>query len=327
MAGHPAADRSTAEALVVEQARSLVPLSTWVTDAAVSAATDHRLLQVLTPAASRISYPLELLFGDGGGQWIVRDGADRFRDGFTGAPMGWTGARFAPIDGPVPDPDTGRDLATGGIEVHLSTLHPANATLELGATTAAAMRALTGAAPLGWGTAEPAAQPWSQREVTALCRDRAPDPTALVVVGGEPGRRAVGRLRVSRVTTGVLEEVRLAGPVAAAVGQDAIEELVEEVAGTTRTMLVAVHPTRTDGARPAEPSPPALPYGLLVGHPVVEQRGSDHARQAPASSVRVLGRRSGTPACWCRFDGGPDAPYEQLAAVLEHFGVLELSPR
>ena len=41
---------------------------------------------------------------------------------------------------------------------------------------------VTGAAPLGWGTAEPANQPWSAREVTEFCRERAPQPTALVVV-------------------------------------------------------------------------------------------------------------------------------------------------
>ncbi|WP_214407018.1 DUF6177 family protein [Pseudonocardia lacus] len=314
---HPAADRVTPEALVVEQARAVVGLSTWLAGAAVAARESRRLLQVLTPSDSRITYPLELLFGAGGGQWVVRDGAG-FRDGFVGVPVGWDGARFAPVEGAVP-PVRPLDPALGSLEVQVTTLHPATAELQLGASTEAVAMALTGAAPLGWGTAEPATQPWSPREVTGFCRDRAPDPTALVVVAGEPGRRAVGRLQVSPVTTGVLEEVRLAGPAAGAVAQDSIDELVEDLAGIARSMIVAVHPTRSDGTRPSTVSPPAVPYGVLIGPSVLADRGVDHAREAPATTVRVIGRRSGDPACWCRLDGGPATSFERLDAVLRHF--------
>ncbi len=94
-------------------------------------------------------------------------------------------------------------------------------------------------------------------------------------------------------------------------------------------MIVGVHPMRFDGTRPPQPSPPSLPYGILIGPVVVTEHGVDHARRAPASSVRVLGRRSGDPACWCRLSGGPvngvpAAPYEQLGAVLTHFGLTDL---
>ena len=47
LSGHPAADRVTPEALVVEQSRSVVGLSTWLADAAVVARASRRLLQVL----------------------------------------------------------------------------------------------------------------------------------------------------------------------------------------------------------------------------------------------------------------------------------------
>ncbi|MCO1658383.1 DUF6177 family protein [Pseudonocardia humida] len=315
--GHPAADRVTPEALVVEQSRAVVGLSTWLTDAAVTARESRRLLQVLTPPDSRITYPLELLFAASGGQWVVRDGSG-FRDGFLGVPVGWNGARFAPVDGAVPEVEP-MDPGRGSLEIQVTTLHPATAELQLGASTAAVTAVLTGAAPLGWGTAEPATQPWSTREVTEFCRDRAPDPTALVVVAGEPGRRAVGRLEVTPVTTGVLEEVRLAGPAAAAVAQDSIDELVEDLAGSARSMIVAVHPTRSEGTRPSRVSPPAVPYGVLIGPTVLAERGVDHAREAPATSVRVLGRRSNDPACWCRLDGGPTTSFERLDAVLRHF--------
>jgi hypothetical protein len=317
--GHPAADRATPEALLVEQARAVVGLSSWLADAALTAVATNRLLQVLTPAESRISYPLELLFGEGGSQWVVRDG-DGHRDGFLGLPVAWNGSRFAPVDGPALDPAPA-DPAEGSLELQITTVHPATTGLRLGASTVAAARALTGADPLGWGTSEPATQPWSPAQLTELCRDRAPEPTALVVVGGEPGRRVVGRIRVSRVGTGVLEEVRLAGPAARAVAQDAVDELVENVAGSARSMIVSVHPTRSDATRPSRPSPPAVPYGVLIGPEVVTGCGVDHAQRAPAASVRVLGRRSGDPACWCRLDGDGSTPgaYAQLGEVLRHF--------
>jgi hypothetical protein len=316
---HPAADRITAEAVVVEQGRAVLGLSGWLADAAVAATGSGRLLQVVTPADTRITYPLELLFAEGGAQWVVRDGAGGFRDGFVGLPVGWNGLRFVPLDGTPPEPDPARRPADGSIELQVSTLHPAAADLQLGASAAVATRALTGADPLGWGTGEPATQPWSPRQVTELCHDRAPDPTALVVVGGGAGRRVVGRLRAERVTSGVLEEVRLAGPAAAEVGQDVIDGLVEDLAGRVRSMIVAVHPVRSGGTRPAELSLPATPYGILIGPTVLADRGVDHARRAPAPTVRVLGRRSGDPACWCRFTGGTGPAFEQLGAVLRHF--------
>jgi hypothetical protein len=319
---HPAADRVTAEAVVVEQRRAVLGLSGWLADAAVAATGSGRLLQVVTAPDTRITYPLELMFAEGGAQWVVRDGLvdDRggpvgFRDGFLGLPMGWNGLRFVPLDGTPPEPDPTRRPADGSIEIQISTLHPATADLSLGASTAAAIRALTGGEPLGWGTSEPATQPWSARQVTEICHDRSPDPTALVVVGAG----AVGRLRAERVTSGVLEEVRLAGPRATEVGQDAIDSLVEDLAGAARSMIVAVHPVRSGGTRPAEISLPATPYGILIGPTVLAERGVDHARRAPARTVRVLGRRSGDPACWCRFTGGTGPAFEQLGAVLRHF--------
>jgi hypothetical protein len=313
---HPAADRVTAQALVVEQARAVVPLSSWLATAAVDAHRAALVLQLVTPADAVLTHPLELLLREGGGQWVARDG-DGFRDGFTGAPLAWDGERFVPADGPVPDPVLdGR----GGLEVQITTLHDVAGSPELGAGADAAVRALTGAPPTGWGVTEPVTEPWSPAEITALCRARAPEPTSLVVLGGGPGRRAVGRLRAARVREGVLEEVRLAGPTVAAVGEAAVEELVAELAGTVRSAVLAEHPVRIDGQRPARPSPPALPLGVLVGHPVLVERGVDHARRAPAGSVRVFGRRSATPGCWCRFTG--DVPvFEQLTAVLRHFGL------
>ncbi|MEU4767755.1 DUF6177 family protein [Actinosynnema sp. NPDC023794] len=314
---HPAADRSTAEALVVEQDRRVVGLSGWLADAAVETVTGGRFLQVLTPSRSHVTYPLELMFGQGGSHWVVRDG-NGFRDGFTGAPMAWTGARFAQVpDSPVPAVEP-VSAGHGGIEVHVVTRYPADGALELGGAADAVMRSLTGNGPRGWGVAEPATQPWSPREITAHCRDRAPSPTSLVVVGDG----ALGVLRVERVDSGVLERLQVSGPASGTVSRDGIDDLVDRLAPTARTALVAVHPRRVNGLRPAAPSPPALPYGILVGHEAVGERGAEHARDAPAVAVRLTGSPE-RPACWCLLSGGRQAPYEVLTAVLHHFGLPE----
>jgi Family of unknown function (DUF6177) len=318
---HPTADRATPEGLIIEQDRTVVPLSTWVADAAVETTATGRVLQVLTPTHSRITYPLELLLRDVAGQWVLREGPERFRDGITGFRLRWNGLRFVTDLNAAPPAEDNPQPGSGDLEVQISTLHLADESLQLGASTETAVRMLTGAVPAGWGVAEPATQPWCPRELTALCRERAPAPTQLVVVGsGVMGSGVVGQLRVQRVDTGVLEGIRLSGPPAAVVGQDVIEELAEAIADTARSMIVAAQPGRLAGLRTSRPTPPALPYGILIGHPVVAERGMAHARATPAAQVSFLGRAT-RPACWCRLDGGQRAPFELLTAVLAHFGL------
>jgi hypothetical protein len=313
---HPAADRATSEALIVEQDRTVVPLSTWVADAAVQAAATGRVLQVLTPAHSRITYPLELLLQDAGAQWVLREGPERFRDGLTGFRLRWNTQRFlTDLDAPPPVPDEAQP-GSGDLEVQISTLHPALECASLGASVETVVRTLTGLPPAGWGVGEPVTQPWSPRELTAHCRERAPAPTRLVVVGSA----LVGQLRVQQLDTGVLERVRLSGPPAAVVGQDLVEALAAQLADTVRSMIVAAQPGRLHGLRSGCPAPPTLPYGILLGHRLVAERGLAHARATPAAQVSILGRAS-RPACWCRLDGTERAPFEVLTAVLSHFGL------
>jgi hypothetical protein len=242
---HPAADRVTSEALVVEQDRAVVPLSAWLLDAAATAAATQRQLQVLTRATSALTYPLALVVHDFGALWVRRTGHNVFHDGLTGQALRWTGARFAadPAEA-APEPPPAAP-GVGDLELQITTLHPARPTLELGASTAAAMRALTGEEPLGWGTAEPVPRRWSPRALTDCCRDRAPDPTQLVVVG----RGVIGRIVVDRVDGGVLEEIRLAGPPAGRMPTTVLEALAAELAGTVRSLLVAVDPGLRGGLR------------------------------------------------------------------------------
>ncbi len=311
---HPAADRATTDALIAEQDRSVVPLSSWLADAAVEAVATGRMLQVLTPSYSRITYPLELMLRDAGCQWIVREGPELFRDGLDGVRMRWNGARFATdLNAAPPDVDIPQ-AGSGDLELQITTLHPASSELQLGASTEAAVRTLTGSDPTGWGTSEPSTQPWSPREITTLCRDRAPTSTQVVVTGNG----VLGQILVERTETAVREQVRLSGPLAGVVDASAIESLAADVAGSAHSMIVAVHPGRFDGLRGARFTMPALPYGVLVGQSVVAERGAAHAEQVPVTRYAMLGDGP-RHACWCRLDAGPGRPYELLTAVLEHF--------
>lgn len=314
MNGHPAADRATSEAIVVEQFRAVVPASTWLVDAAKTAVESGRVLQLVTGERSGLTFPMESLLGDARAGWVVRDGSGGYRDGFLGLPLDWNGTRFVPEAGATIPPPRKYSPGSGDLEVQISTPFPAGEPLRLGRSTEIAMRALTGTGPLGWGVAEPVTEPWSATDLSAHCLARAPGPVSLVVVG----EGVTGRLQVSRVDDNVVEELRISGPAAGSVDTRRIEDLAAECAGTARRMLVGAAPGRTDGVRSTIPAPPALPYGVLFGHELVSAVGVAHAHRTPAARVRLLGAGD-RKAVWCRFDGGASAPFEQLTDILHHY--------
>ncbi|MGW5704445.1 DUF6177 family protein [Amycolatopsis japonica] len=293
------------EALVFEQFRTVVPASPRLIDAAWAAVESGRTLQVVTAEDSGITYPLEKLLSEVGGEWVVRDGRGRHREGLSGFPLTWNGGRFVREPGASPSPpDT--TVGSGEVEVRITALHPAGQPLRLGEIVQAVVSVLTGTEPTGWGVAEPATEPWSAAEVAAFCRDHAPEPSGLVVVG--PG--ITGRLRVSTVDGGVLEEIELAGPAAGTVRQEAIETLATALAPLVRQMLVTTHPGRRGGLRSSTPTLPAVPYGLLVGHETVGAK-----EPPPAAEVKMLGM-PGREAAWFRLGSGRRSPSEELDEIL-----------
>lgn len=310
--GHPAADWATSEALIVEQSRAVVPASSWMIDAARSALGSARVLQLLTPEQSGLTYPMELLLHDVAADWIVQDDAGRHRHGLLGFPVSWNGTRFVRDPGHQAAVPVEPKMNSGDFEVRITTVHPAGGPLQLGAGAEAVLRAFTGGPPTGWGNAEPATRPWSPGEVTEHCRNRAPERTQLIVVG--PG--VAGQLRVSPSDDGLLEETRLSGPAVGTLRPDHVAAMAGQVAGTARLMLAAVHPGRRGGSRSSEPTWPALPYGFLAGREIVAARGVDHAELAPAERVTIL-----DSAAWCTVHGGRRTPYEQLADIVRHFGL------
>ncbi|AGM08738.1 DUF6177 family protein [Amycolatopsis keratiniphila] len=316
LTGTPAADIETAEAIVVEQFRSVVAASPRLVAAAGTAAASDRLLQVVTSEHSALTYPLELLLGEGRCEWVVRDSSGGHRDGTRGFPLSWNGSRFAPEPNATAAAPSEPVPGSGSLEVRITSLHSDGATLRFGRAIETVTSALGDGEPAGWGGTEPVTEPWSAAALTKLCRDRLPSPTEVIVTG--PG--VVGRLRVRKAEAGVLEEVELSGPPAGTVPREAVETLAAEAAGFARMMVVAAHPGRPGGLRVNGPTPPALPYGVLIGHELVARNGVAHAKRTPVAKVAIFGG-AGHEAAWCRLDGGQRPPYEQMAAILHHYGM------
>jgi hypothetical protein len=329
---YPAVDVLTDAAAVVLQERRIVPLSRWLADAIAAATADSKLVQVVTPATSRLTTPLETTLLAVGGRWVVRTAAGGYYDGLRGEPLHWSGSAFQPI-GAVASPEFAPPAGVSGgtIRLQLVVLHPATAPTELGAVVADCFDALTGRPPAGWGVAEPASEHWNQRQLTDHCRRRAPEPSALVVVGGGDSP-AVGTLTVSRRPAGVVERLSLAVGCHDVPDYDQLDRLAEHLASlptpTVRTLLAGLSPGRADCTIEPRYTGQSVPYGLLIGPEGVAERGPDHARAAPAPHVLLCGPAH-RPSCWCRLPGAPPSPAdpagndptETLHRVATHFGL------
>jgi Family of unknown function (DUF6177) len=185
---------------LVVQNRPVVGLTTRLIDASRSG----RRLQLLTPATTRLTLPASDLLRCEDANWVVRSGPSHI-DGHTGQPMRWNGEGFVPSGPPAP---TSPGLFVVDVAVH----HVVTELTSLGGVLEECVAALTGGDVTGWGTAEPVTQRWSRDGLTEFCRERAPDPTKLVVVGGTASVPTLGTLTAVRVQDGLLEHIRIGVP-------------------------------------------------------------------------------------------------------------------
>jgi hypothetical protein len=184
---HPAVDAVTPRAMVVLQDRPVVAFNQWLAEALRVCGVSGRGLQIVTSAGSRLSLPLRLVLTGPSSLWVVRDDAGYY-DGLTGRPLLWDGGAYVPV------PDA-RDYAPGYLS---RSAEPPGAQLTLtfrvrrgqgellGGAAGHLCQSLTGRPPVGWGTAEPAANLWNLEEMTRLFRQRSPRATWLALVGGGP---------------------------------------------------------------------------------------------------------------------------------------------
>lgn len=212
--GQPAVDVLTDSTAVVLIDRPVVALTSWLSAVLRTTSPSGRALQIVTPPHVRLSLPARTSLAQIPNRWVVQDPGCGYYDGLSGAVLRWQNGTFAPAltkDGRPTVAEAFADVppSTGHqVVVAFRTVRPADEHLVLGRALETAWKALTGASPAGWGTAEPVSLPWSPRQLTDLARDRAPEPTHMVAVG-HPERPAIATIRVTRTATGVEEDIKL----------------------------------------------------------------------------------------------------------------------
>ncbi|GAA3834648.1 hypothetical protein GCM10022403_079300 [Streptomyces coacervatus] len=323
----PAVDVLTDSTAVVLADRPLVPLTSWLSDILRTTVQANRALHLVTPPHVRLSLPLRAALGGAPNRWVIQDPAGGYYDGLSGVRLAWLGGTFTPTGTAVADAFTASATPTGQRQLTVSfrTVHTADTDLLLGHALETAWRHLTGAAPSGWGTAEPVNLPWSRRQLTDLARNRAPAPTHLIAIGS-PDRPAIAIHRITRTTAGVAEDTTLTlGYTAPAeVPLDSLESLAATLvdAHGLTTMLTTLRNARADLTLPAHLEAPPLPVSFTLGPRDIGTIGLTHARRPPlATKPRQLGSLS-CPAFHYPLGDGTDAEawtaFQNLAIHLKN---------
>ncbi|UUU33806.1 DUF6177 family protein [Streptomyces sp. CA-210063] len=315
--GQPAVDVVTDHAAVVLIDRPVVALTSWLAEIMRTTVASRRSLQIVTPPGVRLTTAARTTLARVPNRWVVQDPECGYYDGLSGAVLRWQDGAFSPAlaeDGTATvaaaftrpaDEAPGRQLI-----VALRTVHKADDRLLLGGALEAAWEALTGTAPAGWGTAEPVNLPWSPRQLTDLARERAPEPSHLVVVG-TPDRPAMATVRVTRTTKGVEEDVVLT--VGYADGEelplDRVQPLAEALLSghSLKTMLVSVRRARTDLTAAPRLEGPPIPYAFTLGPEDVHAIGVEHARRPPVEVRPVSLGATSRPALYFPLGEAEDA--------------------
>ncbi|UXY24512.1 DUF6177 family protein [Streptomyces cynarae] len=319
-AAQPAVDVLTDKVAVVIQDRPVVAMTAWLSDALRAAANAELGLQIVTPAGTRLSPAVRNSLPGWPSRWVVRDEEVGYYDGLSGAVLEWKNGLFATVDPPDATPDGprtpvadafGTDIQDTGerqLAISFRAVHPADDRLVLGGALETLWREITGEPPVGWGTEEPANLPWSLRQLTDVARERAPEPTWLVVVG-TPERPGHATVRISRTKAGVEEDVTLAfgyGP-----GEEVPSEAVRAAAEALATrhdlqsMLVQIRKARRDLSVPPRFEGPGVPYAFVLGAEEVRAMPGDRARRTPLRESPIpLGPRT-RPALYYPLPGDP----------------------
>ncbi|WJV46465.1 DUF6177 family protein [Streptomyces flavofungini] len=325
----PAVDALTGSAAVVIQDRPVIAMTSWLSDALREAAANDRALTIVTPPHTTLTLPARFALHGHPNRWVVQLPGSGYYDGLSGAELHWQDEAFTPVrdaDGATrvadsfrPAPDTGECQ----LILNIRTTHEPDERLVLGGALETAFRHLTGAPPAGWSTAEPVSLPWSTRQLTALARSRAPQPTWLVAVG-HADSPAVATTTVTRTTAGVEEDITLTlghGPDEAA-PLDAIAPLAEALAaehGLT-SMLTSLRAARRDLTVPPRFEAPPAPVAFTLGPDAVRGIGLAHAAHPPLDAAPV---RLGAAADPCLHyplggDGSDSSAWERLQQLMDH---------
>ncbi|MFH9570149.1 DUF6177 family protein [Streptomyces sp. NPDC017454] len=314
--GQPVVDVLTDTTSLVLADRPVLALTTWLSEVLRGTSESGRALQIVTPPSVRLSAPARATLLQVPNRWVVQDPEQGYYDGLSGAVLRWRDGTFTPVpgaDGTAPVAEAfGRTGPTGDrqLVVAFRTTLPAHEDIVLGEALEAAWRVLTGSAPAGWGTAEPVNLPWSPRRLTDLARDRAPEPTHLLVTG-HPGRPALAWIRVTRTTAGVEQDMTLV--LGYGEGEEPPLEAITALAETLvvehglTTMLASVRRASRDLTTPPVLQAPPVPVAFTLGARDVRGIGLTHARRPPVEVRPVALGPAAEPALHYPLGDGSDA--------------------
>ncbi|RKS10330.1 hypothetical protein DFP74_6093 [Nocardiopsis sp. Huas11] len=299
--GHPAIERTAARAVLIAQDRPVVPFSSWLSDAVATRARD-KVLQVLTPHASRLTYGARTFVAGPLGRWVVRGEDGGHYDGLTGLPLHWDdedGFRAdkepVGVDWAAREPDAEpvpgfrADFAeTAGTQlvVDVSVRHGDTSEPRLGRAAEVVAEHLAGAPPTVWGPHEPALMAWGTGRLAEFVRERAPRPSVLYLSGplGQ-GHPFSGQIRATWRGTRVQERISVAVGFEdeAAAPFDALPALVEELAaeGLLDGLRIGRLPGRTDTTYVPLWAGPAVPVGIAIGPDRLRRIGAGLAQAGP----------------------------------------------
>lgn len=302
---HPAIERTADRALVVAQDRDVVPFSSWLSDA-VATHGRERMLQVLTPATTRLTYAARTFLAGSSGRWVVQSEDGGHFDGLTGLAVHWDQTYgFRPVKEPAglnwsqkhPDaaPVSGflADFAeTAGthLVVDVSVPHRDPFTPELGRATQIITEHLAGAEPSVWGPHEPALLAWDRARIVESALGRRPRPWILYLSGPlDRGPAFSGQFRLSWRGRQVLERISviIGFENENTVPFEALPTLVETLAG--EGLLGALRVRRLPGRGDLTYEPvwtgPAVPVGVAIGPEHLLRIGPGAAQAGPIPGV------------------------------------------
>ncbi|MEV4870442.1 DUF6177 family protein [Streptomyces syringium] len=322
-------DVLTDSTAVVLADRPLLVLTAWLSAILRKVTAAGLALHIVTPPHVRLSLPLRTALAGAPNRWVVQDPECGYYDGLSGAVLHWQNGTFTPVVDEAGERSAAKVFTESAsatdrqLGVAFRVTHRPDDSLVLGRALETAWTALTGAAPAGWGTAEPINLRWSKEQLTNLARERSPEPTHLLAIG-HPDRPAIATHRVTRTPDGIAEDITLT----LGYGEDetppldAIEPLARTLVaehGLT-SMLVTLRRARRDLAVPPRFEAPPIPVSFTLGAGDVHTIGLDHARRPPVELQPVHLGPTARPALYYPLGDGTDAQawtvLQQLSAHL-----------
>jgi len=329
----PGVDLVTDRVAVVMQDRPVIGMSSWLSDTLAAAKAEGRDVQLVTPRTSRVTWPVRsMLFNGAFSKWVVTADDGEYFDGLSGVRLKWNGDLFLARSAAKPGEQTSdlhpdfvvQEEPFGHLQLTVRVRHQAVASLVLGKLAEKLFTATTGTGPAGWSTSEPVTQPWSPEALTEYCRDRAPEPTWLVV-SGQPGaefKPAVGTLEARRTQSGLDETVTLA---VAQPGMDFpsvhdLGDLIDDVADNFElisAMVVGAYGA-ADGTCQPRFAGMACPIGIGAGNEAMHRSSVEEMLKVEGIPNALAIGPAHEPAIWYPIgDGREPRDWEKYAKVMD----------